>query len=50
MVVGVRYTKNDGTKTEDHFVFQPGQAIEKHYGKNLEELLPEYKGVHKLQR
>lgn len=50
MVVGLRYTKNDGTKTEDHFLFQSDLPIEKHYGKKLEELFPEYKGTHKLQR
>lgn len=50
MVVGLRYTKKDGTKTEDHFLFQRGLPIEKCYGKRLEKLLPEYKGAHKLQR
>ena len=50
MVVGLRYTKLNGIKTEDHFLFQPCRAIEKCYGKRLEELLPEYKGAHKLQR
>lgn len=50
MVVGLRYTKNDGTKTEDHFLFQQGQPIERCYGVKLEKLLPEYKGTHKLQR
>lgn len=50
MVVGVRYTKNDRTKTEDHFLFQPGLQIERCYGKRLEELFSEYKGTHKLQR
>lgn len=50
MVVGLRYTKLDGTKTEDHFLFQPGREIERCYGKRLEELFLEYKGAHKLQR
>lgn len=50
MVVGLRYTKNDGTKTEDHFLFQPGQPIQRHYKGNLEEVLLEYKDTHKLQR
>lgn len=52
MVVGLRYTKLDGTKTEDHFLFQQGRAraIERCYGKRLEGLFPEYKGAHKLQR
>jgi len=48
MVVGLRYTKKNGTKTEDHFLFQHGQIIERCYGKRLEKLLPEYKGTHKL--
>lgn len=50
MVVGLRYTKRDGTKTEDHFLFQPRQPIERCYGKRLENLLPEYKEMHKAQR
>jgi hypothetical protein len=50
MVVGIRYTKLDGSKTEDHFLFQPNQEIERCYGKKLERLLPEYRGTHKLQR
>ncbi len=50
MVVGLRYTKKDGTKTEDHFLFHQGQSIEKCYGKKLEKLLPEYEGAHKFQR
>lgn len=49
-VVGLRYTKNDGTKTEDYFLFEKDKPIQKCYGKLLEELLPEYKGSHKLQR
>jgi len=50
MVIGLRYTKLNGTKTEDHFLFQSGRTIEKCYRKRLEELFPEYKGTHKLQR
>ena len=50
MIVGLRYTKNDGTKTEDHFLFQPRLPIEKCYGKKLEKLCPEYEKSHKLQR
>ncbi len=50
MVVGLRYTKKDGTKTEDHFLFQRGLPVERCYGIKLEKLLPEYKGSHKLQR
>lgn len=50
MVVGLRYIKKDGTKTEDHFLFQKGLVIKKCYGKKLEKLCPEYRGTHKLQR
>ncbi|MDP2693105.1 MAG: hypothetical protein Q8O88_05710 [bacterium] len=50
MVVGLRYTKLDGTKTEDHFLFQANVKIEKCYGKRLERLFHEYSGAHKLQR
>ena len=49
-VIGLRYTKKNGTKTEDHFLFERERPIQKCYGKLLEELLPEYKGAHKLQR
>lgn len=49
-VIGIRYLKQDGTKTEDHFLFQKDQGIERCYGKKLENLLPEYKGSHKAQR
>ena len=50
-VVGVRYLKLNGSKTEDHFSFQKGKKIvEKYYKANLEENFPEYKGAHKLQR
>ncbi len=49
-VVGLRYTKLDGTKTEDHFLFEFGNPIRRCYGKKLERLLPEYRGAHKLQR
>lgn len=49
-VLGLRYTKKDSTKTEDHFLFRQGEPIQYLRGKRLEELLPEYKGAHKLQR
>lgn len=50
IVVGLRYTKNDNTKTEDLFLFQEGQTIVAGYKGNLEKTLQEYKGSHKLQR
>lgn len=46
-VVGLRYMKKDGTPTEDHFLCRNGCPIERHYGKQLEMVLPEYKGTHK---
>lgn len=49
-VIGLRYTKNDGTKAEDHFLFKQGNPIEYLRGKRLERLMPEYRGAHKLQR
>lgn len=50
MVVGLRYTKEDLTKTEDYFLFQQREEIKRLYGTKLEKLIPEYKGAHKLQR
>ena len=50
IVVGLRYTKRDGTKTEDLFLFQPGQNIQPYYKGKLENILTEYRGSHKLQR
>lgn len=50
IVVGLRYTKRNGTKTEDLFLFQPGQSIQPYYKGRLEKVLSEYKGSHKLQR
>lgn len=50
MVVGLRYTKEDGSKTEDLFLFQPNQPIRPHYRGRLERIFPEYAGSHKLDR
>jgi hypothetical protein len=50
MVVGLRYTKEDGSKTEDLFLFQPNQPIQPHYRGRLERIFPEYAGSHKLDR
>lgn len=49
-VLGLRYTKRDGKKTEDHFLFRQGHPLEYLRGKRLERLMPEYQGTHKLQR
>ena len=55
-VVGLRYSKRDGTHTEDHFLCRKNQEsslepveIERHYKGKLERELPEYKGTHKEQ-
>ena len=55
-VVGLRYIKNDGTQSEDHFLCRKGVApnttrleIEPHYKRRLEIELPEYRGTHKQQ-
>lgn len=50
IVVGLRYIKKDGTKTEDLFLFEKGKKIVTGYKGLLEKLLPEYKNTHKLQR
>ncbi len=52
-VVGLRYIKNDGTFTEDHFLCESegvglkGEEIVHHPKRKLEYKLPEYKGTHK---
>lgn len=49
IVVGVRYVKNSGRYTEDHFLFRPLQNLYKCKGKELGKICPEYKGAHELQ-
>lgn len=52
-VAGLRYTKDDGTFTEDHFLCESegvglkGEEIVRHPKRKLEYVLPEYKGTHK---
>ncbi|MCU7805479.1 MAG: hypothetical protein KZQ92_14565 [Candidatus Thiodiazotropha sp. (ex Lucinoma borealis)] len=52
-VLGMRYMKNDGTFTEDHFLCESeGVGLEKkeishHPKRKLEHKLPEYRGTHK---
>ena len=48
-VVGLRYNKMDGTKTEDHVLVQNDGTVTPHYRRRLEQLLHEYKGTHKQQ-
>lgn len=50
MVVGLRYKKKDGTKSEDLFLFEKDKKIEPYYRGKLEKIFPEYKNSHKLDR
>lgn len=50
IIIGLRYIKNNGTKTEDLFVFEQDQPIQVHYKGRLQKIFPEYAGSHKLQR
>lgn len=50
VVVGLRYIKKDGSKTEDLFLFQQNQSIIKGYKGRLEKIIKEYSGTHKLVR
>jgi len=47
LVLGMRYRKDDGTFSEDLFLFQKGKPIRKGYRGKLEKIIPEYKGTHK---
>ena len=49
ILIGIRYTKKDGTHTEDHFLFEKGKPLRSFYGRQIESVLPEYKGTHKKQ-
>ncbi len=49
IVLGIRYVKNSGRQTEDHFLFRPLQNLYKCKGKELSKICPEYKGAHELQ-
>jgi len=49
LVLGVRYKKNDETFSEDLFLFQKGQSIQRGYKGRLEKILPEYTGTHREQ-
>ena len=50
IVVGLRYVKNDKSKTEDLFLFQQNKLIVMGYKGRLERKLHEYVGSHKLDR
>lgn len=47
LVLGMRYRKNDGSFSEDLFLFQKGQPIQSGYKGELERVVPEYAGTHK---
>lgn len=49
ILIGVRYKKKNNTFTEDHFLFQKNFCIRKFYKRQIEKVLPEYKGTHKKQ-
>lgn len=49
IVVGLRYIKEDNTFTEDLFLFENGFNLKAFYKAKLENILPEYKGTHKLR-
>lgn len=49
IVIGIRYVKNSGRDTEDHFLLRPNKNIYKCKGKELGKICPEYKGAHELQ-
>lgn len=49
IVVGLRYRKNNGTHTEDHFLFEEEKPIQKYYKGKIEKVLFEYEGTHKAQ-
>lgn len=47
LVLGVRYQKKDGTFSEDLFLFQKGNDVQRGYKGKLERTVPEYRGTHK---
>lgn len=49
LVIGIRYKKDDGRNTEDHFIFRPNTNIYRCKGKELDKIYPEYAGSHILQ-
>lgn len=50
-VLGLRYEKNDGSDTEDLFLFKPDKKeVESFYKGRLGQMLGEYQGTHKSPR
>jgi hypothetical protein len=46
-VIGLRYNKRDGTRTEDLFRVESGHPIQAYYKGSLQRQFPEYQGTHK---
>lgn len=49
LVVGIRYLKDGGRTTEDHFIFRRDMNLYKCKGKEINKILPQYTGSHELQ-
>ncbi len=49
LVMGIRYLKGSGLTTEDHFIFRRDTELYRCKGKEIDKILPKYKGSHELQ-
>lgn len=49
LVMGIRYLKDSGRTTEDHFIFRRDIELYSCKGKEINKILPKYKGSHELQ-
>jgi hypothetical protein len=49
LVVGIRYLKDEGRTTEDHFIFRRDTDLYRCKGKEIDKILPQYKGSHELR-
>lgn len=49
LVMGIRYLKDSGRTTEDHFIFRRDTDLYRCKGKEIDKILPKYKGSHELQ-
>lgn len=49
LVMGIHYEKKSGRNTEDHFLFKRGTNLFCCGGKEIDKILPQYKGSHELQ-
>jgi hypothetical protein len=48
LVVGIRYLKDSGRTTEDHFIFRRSIDLYRCKGKEINKILPQYTGSHEL--